>query len=389
MKPFVLVTVLVAFVACERRYTTNDQAVSYAVKKGNHNPPSIEEKKFGQLPDGRPVSLFTLRNANGLTTEISNYGGLIVSLWTLDREEIAQNIVLGYDSLETYLKSSPFFGALVGRYANRISHASFTLDGKLYPLAANNGTNSIHGGKRGFDKALWDATPLNTTDGPSLILRYKSKDMEEGFPGNLDVKVTYTFTNANELVIDYEATTDKATIVNLTQHTYFNLSGNAKRDILDEELMIPADSIVEIDSIMISTGRLIPVKNTAFDFTKPRVIGDSIDSNNDQIKKGQGYDHCFVLRNDEKKDHWAASLYDPVSGRVMDVTTDLPGVQVYSGNHLSKRTGKLGAIYTRRGGICFETGLYPDTPNRPEFPPAVLRPGQTYKTRTKFSFYYK
>jgi aldose 1-epimerase len=252
---------------------------------------------------------------------------------------------------------------------------------------ANNGPKSIHGGKKGFDKVVWNAEEMLSPDGPSLTLTYLSKDMEEGFPGNLKVQVTYALTNSNELKITYQATTDKTTIVNLTQHSYFNLTGNAKRDILDHDLMIPADSIVAIDEMLIPTGQLKRVASTPLDFTTPHRIGERIDNPDEQLKLGRGYDHCFVLRGSADSLKLAATLTEPVSGRTFDIFTTAPGVQIYSGNFLSGSiTGKGGVVYKKRFGICFETGAFPDSPNHAEFPSTVLRSGEIYKTTTVFRF---
>jgi aldose 1-epimerase len=342
---------------------------------------------FGKLPDGQEAFLYTLTNVNGLEMKVTNYGGLIISLKTPDRNGVLEDIVLGYDTLGGYLKESPLFGALVGRYANRIAKAKFKLDGKEYTLAANNGSNSIHGGRKGFDKVVWNAEEMLSPGGPSLTLTYLSKDMEEGFPGNLKVQVTYALTNSNELKITYQATTDKTTIVNLTQHSYFNLTGNAKRDILDHDLMIPADSIVAIDEMLIPTGQLKRVAGTPLDFTTPHRIGERIDNPDEQLKLGRGYDHCFVLRSSADSLKLGATLTEPVSGRVFDIFTTAPGVQIYSGNFLSGSiTGKGGVVYKKRFGICFETGAFPDSPNHAEFPSTVLRPGEIYKTTTVFRF---
>jgi len=351
------------------------------------NAGTITKATFGKLPDGQEVYLYTLTNVNGLEMKVTNYGGLITALKTPDRLGVLEDIVLGYDSLTGYLKESPLFGALVGRYANRIAKARFKLEGKEYTLAANNGPNSIHGGKKGFDKVVWNAEEELSTRGPSLELTYLSKDMEEGFPGNLKVQVTYTLANSNALEITYQATTDKTTIVNLTQHSYFNLTGNAKHDILDHGLMIQADSIVAIDEMLLPTGKLKRVVGTPLDFTTPHRVGDRIDDPDEQLKLVRGYDHCFVLRISADSLKRAATLYEPLSGRIVDVFTTAPGIQLYSGNFLSGSiTGKGGVVYKKRYGICFETGAFPDSPNQPKFPSTILHPGEEYKTSTVFKF---
>ena len=372
---------LFAVMAC------NPKSNQDKVADDTENAGTITRATFGRLPDGQEVFLYTLTNVNGLEMKVTNYGGLITTLRTPDRLGVLEDIVLGYDSLAGYLKESPLFGALVGRYANRISKAKFSLDGKEYTLAANNGPNSIHGGKKGFDKVVWKAEEELSTRGPSLKLTYLSKDMEEGFPGNLNVRVTYTLGNSNALEITYQATTDKTTIVNLTQHSYFNLTGNAKHDILDHQLMIQSDSIVAIDAMLLSTGKLIRVAGTPLDFTTPHRVGDRIDDPDEQLKLGRGYDHCFVLRSSADSSKRAATLYEPLSGRIVDVFTTAPGVQIYSGNFLSGSiTGKGGVVYKKRYGICFETGAFPDSPNQPKFPSTVLHPGEEYKTSTVFKF---
>ena len=351
------------------------------------NTGTITKSPFGNLPDGQEVFLYTFTNTNGLEMKVTNYGGLITSLKTPDRNGVLEDIVLGYDSLAGYLKQSPLFGAIVGRYANRIAKAKFKLEGKEYILANNNGPNSIHGGRKGFDKVVWNAEEVMSPNGPSLKLTYLSKDMEEGFPGNLNVEVFYTLANNNELEITYQATTDKTTVVNLTQHSYFNLTGNAKRDILDHDLMIPADSIVAIDEMLIPTGQLKRIAGTPLDFTTPHRVGARIDDPDEQLALGRGYDHCFVLRRSADSLRRAATLSEPVSGRIVDVFTTEPGVQIYSGNFLSGSiTGKGGVVYKKRFGLCLETGHFPDSPNRPEFPSTVLKPGENYKTNTVFKF---
>lgn len=372
---------LFAVMAC------NPKSNQDRVRDDTENTGTITKATFGKLPDGQEVFLYTLTNVNGLEMKVTNYGGLITTLKTPDRNGVLEDIVLGYDSLAGYLKESPLFGALVGRYANRIAKARFNLEGKEYMLTANNGPNSIHGGRKGFDKVVWNAEEELSTRGPSLKLTYLSKDMEEGFPGNLNVQVTYTLANSNALEITYQSTTDKTTIVNLTQHSYFNLTGNGKHDILDHQLMIQADSIVAIDEMLLPTGKLKRVVGTPLDFTTPHRVGERIDDPDEQLKKGRGYDHCFVLRSSADSLRRAATLYEPLSGRIVDIFTTAPGIQIYSGNFLSGSiTGKGGVIYKKRYGICFETGAFPDSPNQPKFPSTVLRPGEVYKTSTVFKF---
>lgn len=349
--------------------------------------PGIEKETYGQLPDGQTADLFTLRNAAGMTAKITNYGGILVALTAPDKDGKFEDVTLGLDSLSSYVKNNPFFGALVGRYGNRIAKGKFTLDGKPYTLFINNMGNHLHGGKVGFDKVLWTATPVDG-DEPALKLAYTSKDMEEGYPGNLFVTVTYTLQKDNALKIDYEATTDKPTVVNLTNHTYFNLTGGAKRDILDHVVTINADKFIPVDETLIPTGKLQPVAGTPFDFTKPEVVGARInDSTDTQIKYGGGYDHGWVLNGEASSLKKAATVYEPTSGRVMEVSTTEPAVQFYTGNFLNgKVMGREGFPYKKRYALCLETEHYPDSPNQPSFPTTTLKPGETYKTTTIYQF---
>jgi aldose 1-epimerase len=349
--------------------------------------PGIEKATYGQLPDGQTADLFTLRNAAGMTAKITNYGGILVALTAPDKDGKFEDVTLGLDSLSSYVKNNPFFGALVGRYGNRIAKGKFTLDGKPYNLFINNMGNHLHGGKVGFDKVLWTATPVEG-DEPALKLAYTSKDMEEGYPGNLSVTVTYTLQKDNALKIDYQATTDKPTVVNLTNHTYFNLTGDVKRDILDHVVTINADQFIPVDETLIPTGKLQPVAGTPFDFTKPTVVGARInDSTDTQIKYGGGYDHAWVLNGEAGSLKKAATVYEPTSGRVMDVSTMEPAVQFYTGNFLNgKVVGREGFAYKKRFALCLETEHYPDSPNQPSFPTTTLKPGETYKTTTIYQF---
>ncbi|WP_018622587.1 aldose epimerase family protein [Spirosoma luteum] len=349
--------------------------------------PGIEKAAYGQLPDGQTADLFTLRNAAGMTAKITNYGGILVALTAPDKDGKFEDVTLGLDSLSSYVKNNPFFGALVGRYGNRIAKGKFTLDGKPYNLFINNMGNHLHGGKVGFDKVLWTATPVEGNE-PALKLAYTSKDMEEGYPGNLSVTVTYTLQKDNALKIDYEATTDKPTVVNLTNHTYFNLTGGAERDILDHVVTINADKFIPVDETLIPTGKLQPVAGTPFDFTKPMVVGARInDSTDTQIKYGGGYDHAWVLNGEAGSLKKAATVYEPTSGRVMDVSTTEPAVQFYTGNFLNgKVVGREGFPYKKRYALCLETEHYPDSPNQPSFPTTTLKPGETYKTTTIYQF---
>ena len=345
----------------------------------------ITKTTFGQLPDGQTADHYTLRNKNGMEVKITNYGGLITHLNTPDKSGVFGDVVLGYDSLSGYLKASPFFGALVGRYGNRIGKAKFTLDGKTYTLAANNGPNSLHGGLKGFDKVIWKTEVLEGQN--ALKLTYVSKDGEEGFPGNLSTEVIYRLTDDNALEIEYTATTDKPTVVNLTNHSYFNLNGG-KSDVLNHEISINADNFIPVDATLIPTGEVRSVKSTVFDFTKPVTIGAGInDPKDEQIKLGGGYDHCWVVNGSKDSLRLAATAYEPTSGRFMEVFTTEPAVQFYTGNFLKGDiTGKNGVVYGKRSGFCFETEHYPDSPNQPSFPSVVLRPGETYKTKTVYKF---
>ncbi|MCI0498768.1 MAG: galactose mutarotase [Planctomycetales bacterium] len=347
----------------------------------------IAKADFGITRDGQKADIYTLTNANGLQAKITNYGGIIVSLLVPDRDGRLDDIVLGFDTLGDYELKSPYFGCIIGRYGNRIGNARFALDGVEYNLAANNDGNHLHGGMKGFDKVVWDAEPFKNPEGAGLKLRYISKDMEEGYPGNLDVTVTYTLTHKNELKIDYLAVTDKPTVCNLTNHSYFNLAGQGAGTNYDHQLMLNADSYTPIDKGLIPTGRILPVKGTPLDFTRSVPIGARIDADNEQIKYGLGYDHNWVLNKKGSEMSLAARVYEPTTGRVMEVHTTEPGVQFYAGNFLDGTlAGKEGRVYKHRAAFCLETQHYPDSPNKPGFPSTVLRPGQTYKTTTLYRF---
>lgn len=339
---------------------------------------------FGKTTDGAETQLYTLTNAHGLKVGITNYGGIITSLLVPDKAGKLGDVVLGFDNVSGYqspefLKSGPYFGALIGRYGNRIAKGRFTLAGKEYPLAKNNGENTLHGGKKGFDKVVWQAEPGTSADGQTLRLTYRSQDGEEGYPGNLDVTVVYTLTNDDALRIDYTATTDKATPVNLTNHAYFNLGGG-NQDVLGHEVTIPADRYTVVDAGLIPTGELRPVKGTPFDFTTPHAIGERI------AQVPGGYDHNWVL-NQPSGVHPAAAVYDPATGRTMEVTTTEPGVQFYTGNFLDGTLkGKGGTTYGKHAGFCLETQHFPDSPNQPAFPSTILQPGQTLHSTTTYKF---
>lgn len=346
----------------------------------------IDVTPFGAAPDGQAVRLYSLRNATGMTAKIMTYGAIVVSLNVPDRDGGMADVVLGYDNLQGYIKETPYFGAIVGRYGNRIGKGKFTLDGVTYTLATNDKENHLHGGIKGFDKVVWDDEPLWRSDGVGVKLRYLSADGEEGYPGNLQATVTYVLTNKNELRIEYEATTDKATPVNLTHHGYFNLTGG-RRDILDHELMLNAVQFTPVDAGLIPTGHRVDVEGTPMDFRRPTAIGARINGDYEQLKFGGGYDHNWVLRNSGKAMTLAARVYEPTTGRVMEVRTAEPGIQFYAGNFLDGTiTGKQGVVYTRRFGFCLETQHFPDSPNKPGFPSTILRPGGKYETTTIYRF---
>ncbi len=346
---------------------------------------TIPRQSFGTAPDGTPVELFTLRNAAGVEARISNYGGIVVSLETPDRKGVFGDVVLGYDQIDGYHKASPYFGCLVGRYGNRIARGRFTLDGQTYTLATNNYPNALHGGVRGFDKRVWTPKPVVTPSGPSLELTYVSADGEEGYPGTLTVKVVYTLTADNGLRLDYTATTDKATVVNLTQHSYFNLAG--KGDILGHVVEMPADRYTPVDSTLIPTGVLPSVAGTPFDFRQPTAIGARINQPDEQLKFGGGYDHNWVFTKRAGDLTLLARVTEPTSGRVLEVLSTEPALQFYTGNFLDGTiTGKGGWTYQFRNGFCMEPQHYPDSPNQPNFPSVVLRPGETYRNTIVYRF---
>ena len=345
----------------------------------------VKREPFGKMADGKAVERFTLTNANGVVLQAINYGGIITSLRVPDRNGRLDDIVLGFDNLDGYLKDHPFFGAIIGRYGNRIAKGAFTLEGKTYKLATNNGVNHLHGGNKGFDKVLWTAEPVAGRN--AIAFTRTSPDGEEGYPGNLRVRVTYTLTDANELIVDYSATTDKATPVNLTQHSYFNLAGQASGDILGHQLMINADRYTPVNDTLIPTGELAPVAGTPFDFRKSTAIGERINQKDAQLTNGKGYDHNWVLNRKGDGRQLAARVVEPKTGRTLEITTTEPGIQFYSGNFLDGTlTGKAGAVYKHRTGFCLETQHYPDSPNQPKFPSTILKPGAEYKTSTVFTF---
>lgn len=354
---------------------------------------SLHLKRRLRNREGQAVELFNLTNRDGVEAKVMSYGGTIVSLKTPDRAGKLEDVVLGFDDLEGYLKTKSYFGALIGRYANRIARGRFTLDGVEYQLATNDGANHLHGGVRGFDKVVWNVRPLNAHHGSALEITYFSRDGEEGYPGNLSLRVVYALNDENELKVDYSATTDRDTVVNLTQHSYFNLAGAGSRDILDHMLWIDADHFTPTDATSIPTGELRDVRGTPFDFTRPTSIGARIDDDDEQLKFAGGYDHNFVLnapaRGNRVPDslRLAARVSEPTTGRLMEVWTTEPGLQLYSGNFLDgSEVGKGCKTYKHRYGFCLETQHFPDSPNEPGFPSTVLRKGELYRTTTVYKF---
>jgi aldose 1-epimerase len=354
-------------------------------ESGESRPAVASSRVFGKTPAGENVDIYTLKNAKGAEADIMTYGGVVVSLKMPDKSGNFADIVLGFDDFNGYLKPPPYFGAIIGRYGNRIGHAMFKLDGVVYKLAKNDGDNTLHGGNRGFDKVLWKATP--PTDASSLTLTYLSKDGEENFPGNLTATVVYTLTDNNELKIDYSATTDKDTVVNLTNHSYFNLAGEGSGDILGHVMTIDADRFTPVDKGLIPTGELKSVAGTPFDFRQPHAIGERIGDKDQQLTFAGGYDQNFVLNHGGDLSAVAAKVSDPKSGRVVEVLTTEPGLQFYTGNFLDGTIhGKSGHVYARRSAFCMETQHYPDSPNKPSFPSTELKPGDKYHTTTIYRF---
>jgi aldose 1-epimerase len=353
-------------------------------KEGDKMQGTVQKSAFGMTKEGTPVDLYLLTNARGTKAKIITYGGIITELHVPDRDGKFDDVVLGFDDLQGYLEGHPYFGAITGRVANRIAKGKFTLDGKEYQVAVNNGPNALHGGVKGFDKVVWKADPQQAADGVALKLTYRSADGEEGYPGNLTTTVVYMLTNQNELKIDYIATTDKAGPVNLTNHTYFNLAGPKSGDILGHILMLAADQYTPVDDTLIPTGAIKPVKGTPLDFTMPTPIGARIAE-----LKGDpgGYDHNFVLRGEGKVLALAARVQEPKTGRVLEMFTTEPGVQFYTGNFLDgKQKGKGGVVYRKHGGFCLEAQHFPDSVNHADFPSVILRPGKTYTQTTVYKF---
>ena len=351
------------------------------------NAQKITKVSFGKTADGASVDIYTLTNRGGMEARITNYGAIVVSLTAPDRDHKFADVVLGFNDLESYLKGHPYFGAIVGRYGNRIAKGRFTLNGVEYKLAVNNGENHLHGGIKGFDKVVWTAKSMRTKVGPAVSLTYLSKDGEEGYPGNLTVKVVYTLTNNNELRIDYTESTDKDTVANVTHHSYFNLAGEGNGDILNHQVTLKANRFIPTDAGSIPTGELRNVQGTPFSFLKPTAIGERINQADQQLEFGKGYDHTWVVNGRAGTLRQAASVYESTTGRVMDVWTTEPGVQFYTGNFLDGTlTGKSSKLYPHRSGFCLETQHYPDSPNQRKFPTTTLRKGSVYRSTTIYRF---
>jgi aldose 1-epimerase len=377
MKPYLALACALALSAC--------RAAPAADAPGN--APRATVGAFGTTADGVPVESFTLKNANGMEVRAISYGARITSLRVPDRSGRLDDVVLGFDTMDGYLATNPYFGAVVGRYGNRTANGRFTLDGTTYQLATNNGKNHLHGGVKGFDKAVWHGRTLEGGGNVGVVFTHTSPDGDEGYPGTLTVTVTYTLRPSNEIVVEYDATTDKPTPVNLTQHSYFNLAGAGGGDILRHTLTIDADRFTPVDATLIPTGELAPVAGTPFDFRQPTAIGARIDVDDPQLKNGPGYDHNWVLNRLGGGLVHAAHVEDPSSGRTLDVSTTEAGVQFYAGNFLDGTiTGKGGRVYKRRYGLCLETQHFPDSPNHPQFPSTILRPGERFRSQTVFAF---
>jgi|HubBroStandDraft_1064217.scaffolds.fasta_scaffold32022_1 aldose 1-epimerase len=360
-------------------------ALSATTKAKNPRRATVETSEYGKLPDGTPVQQFTLTNAKGSEAKVITFGATLTELWIPDRKGLKRDIVLGFDSLDGYLGKEPYFGATVGRYANRIANGKFTLDGQTYQLAINDPPNSLHGGTSGFDRKVWKAEPVEVPHAASVKFSYHSADGEENYPGNLDVAVQYTLTDDNELKLDYTATTDKDTIVNLTNHTYWNLDGADSGDVLKQILMLNANSYTPVNANLIPTGEIPPVAGTPFDFTKPMALGSRI--NDPQVQSHKGYDNNYVVNGTPGTMRLAARATDPDSGRTMEVWTTEPGIQLYTSNYLDGTlNGKRGIHYKQYGAFALETQHYPDSINQPTFPPVVLHPGQTFHEMTTYKF---
>ncbi len=350
------------------------------------NKEMVKKENYG-VHKGKEVYLFTLTNKAGNVLKLTNFGARITWIEVPDRSGKKDNVTFGFDTFDGMIKGDPYFGSVVGRYANRIAKGKFTLDGTEYSLPINNGENTLHGGPLGWHSLVWNGEVVAKTEYPTVKFTYLSPDMEEGFPGNMNVEATYTWTDNNEIVIDYKCTTDKKTVLNITNHAYFNLHGAGNGDILDHQLVINADKFVPVDSGLIPTGELRPVTGTPFDFITPHTVGERIMEQYDQLALGGGYDHTFILNNTDEVD---ATVYDPLTGRFMEVLSDQPGVQFYCGNFLDgTQKGHGGKQYIHRSGLCLETGHFPDSPNHPEFPTTTLNPGETFTSQTIYRFSVK
>jgi aldose 1-epimerase len=384
---FGIVVLSLFFIQCKNR---EEKAETEETEMNTQKNPKIEMQKenYGTTADGKSVEQYTLVNKNGMEVKIITYGGRITSLKVPDKNDDFENVVLGFNSLEQYIEDNPFFGALIGRFGNRIANGKFTLNGEEYTLAQNDGENHLHGGEKGFDKVVWNAEEVGVN---ALKLTYISEDMEEGYPGRLKTSVIYTLTEDNTLDVEYKAKTDKMTIVNLTQHAYFNLSGNFSKDILDHKVKINADEFLPVNETLIPTGELKDVAGTPFDFRESKIVSQQIEEKNVQLERGQGYDHCWVLNDKDSGMRFAASAFHKESGRMLEVHTNEPGIQFYSGNFLDgtlpQANGK--GKYGSRSGFCLETQHFPNSPNQESFPSVVLQPGETYSSKTRFKFSVK
>ncbi|WP_439130094.1 aldose epimerase family protein [Polaribacter sp.] len=385
---FLLIIVLCLGISCKNQKKENTTEKSKSMVAENL---AIVKSEFGKTKEGTAIENYTLKNKNGVELNVITYGGRITSLKVPNKNGKLENVVLGHDTMEGYLRAdNPFFGALIGRYGNRIAKGKFSLNGEEYTLATNDGSNHLHGGVNGFDRVIWTAIPMEGKENSSLKLTYLSKDGEEGYPGNLEVTVIYTLTKDNSVEVAYQATTDKSTVVNLTQHAYFNLTGDFSKDILNHDVVIDADTYLPVDATLIPTGEIRKVEGTPFDFNSSKKVGKEINATNEQLKRGKGYDHCWVLNGDNGEMRFVASAYDGTSGRFMEIHSEEPAIQFYTGNFLD---GSLpmpnGGTYAHRTGFCLETQHYPDSPNQEKFPSTVLNPGETYSTKTIFKFSVK
>ncbi len=378
----VLAVVTIASAGCDEQADGDNKPTDAGTENKEVKPMSLSKESFASMPDGRQVHVYTLENSNGIRAKVINYGAILVSLEVPGRDGETADIVTGFSDPEDFIKRGGCVGATIGRYANRIGKAKFTLDGTEYTLLANNGENHLHGGKKSFDQVLWEVEDAAAQDDKAWVkMHYLSVDGEEGYPGNLDCWVTYTLTNDDELAITYEAATDKPTVVNLTNHSYFNLAGEGNGDVLDHKLTIYADHFTPVDEGLIPTGEIRSVEDSPMNFTQPKTVGSRID------QVGGGYDHNYVLRGQSGEMKHCATVYEPDSGRVMDVYTTEPGVQLYTANHFNGKTvGKSGKPYVKHGALCLETQHFPDSPNKPDFPSTVLRPGEKFESRTVHKF---